>query len=724
MGDKFDGALAGGGRSNAAEVPIPEALQTLCMHETLVTADEEGSIMLLRAVQNPYHGGIMVTAEAGDVNSAVFAEAIKLSQMTSMLTDESRCSKYRKALALALQSRPRSRVLDIGTGTGMLAMLAARSGARHVDAVEMFEPLANLASRIIRDNKLNEKITVHATKSTNLLIKSDKSDADENILEHRADILVTEIFDSALLGEACIPVINHARDDLLTADSTIIPRKAKLYGAIVCSELCSKFQDLGRNFTLHRSKISDSCRAGSCGIPLHIDSLQEGRDYQVLTEHIVLFEFDFSRHCPEERAQHYRIPRSENGIPNGVLTWWELDLTGEGDVVYSTKPGEENWQDHWLPVLYPMPSGGTAGRQKSDIELSAGHNQLSFWFTYGANKSSPPACICGFHALPGGPYRIYELGDEGRQKSLKAKIYAAIDDATIVAKQGGNGSNRIRCLEISDSSVCGILTKQMSLGIPVDVLSVEEDNELSAYLYEQVSRAQKSENGGAITVEHNPLSVVIERELALKKQLADWHSFDVILSEPYTRSMHAYPLSTLGNLIVQRRAVSQLLTKNFTAVPRIGRVKAKIIRFAQGTLQRAFRAVHEVQGLDHKSFAELYRDWPRYERISLPLFQYETTAVSDEAVLHTFDLCKTTENELVAECEAQLKLFPSSIPQAVALWAEYDNEPPSRVGRSEVVWLSDADRTAIVSAGSMRAVCSFHLATGSFTVRFSSPEIL
>lgn len=723
MGDKFAGALAGGGRSNADQIHVPEALQTLSIHETLVAADEEGSIILLRAVQNPDHGGIMVTAQPAAVDSACMTEAIKLSQMTSMLKDTSRCSKYGKAIELALNARPNSRVLDIGTGTGMLAMLAARSGAIHVDAIEMFEPLANLASRVVRDNEFHKKISVHAIKSTALSVASEQNDIVTNTLSHRADILVTEIFDSALLGEACVPVINHALEHLVKADATVIPGKAKLYGSIVRSELCSKFQNLGENFPLHRTDLSRYCKAGSGGIPIHIDALELGTHYQYLTDPFLLFQFEFSKgHCPEERTQQFHVRRSANGIPNGVLTWWELDLTGKGDVLYSTKPGDENWQDHWLPVLYPLPSGDAPSQKGRDISFAAGHNELSFWFSYGVDVKSSPPCICGFHALPGGPYRIMELGDERRLSSLSAKIGIAIEEASKFAKQRRNKSTRIRCIDVSDSSVCGILTKCMATHTPVDVLSVEEDNELSAYLYEQVSRVKGTQNSNHLDIEYNPLSVVLERELIQKKNQAEWSGYDVILSEPYTRSMHAYPISTLGNLIVQRRALSELLEENFTAVPRTARVKAQAIRFAPGTLQEAFGAVNEVQGLDHSSFASLYKEWPGTDRISVPLFQYNTEAVTDEAVLHTFDLCTTSEKELIAEREVYLKLSSSSPPEAVALWAEYDNEPSCLVARSEIVWLSEADKAAIGLAGCIRAICAFHIETGTFTFDFSPEE--
>ena len=50
-------------------------------------------------------------------------------------------------------------VLDIGCGTGILSIFAARAGAKHVYAIDNAE-IAEYARHIIKENKFEDKITV------------------------------------------------------------------------------------------------------------------------------------------------------------------------------------------------------------------------------------------------------------------------------------------------------------------------------------------------------------------------------------------------------------------------------------------------------------------------------------------------------------------------------------------------------------------------------------
>ena len=67
------------------------------------------------------------------------------------LQDAERNRMYAEAIAAVLAARPGAHVLDIGTGTGLLAMMAAGAGAASVTACEAFDPMVSIATQAGRN---------------------------------------------------------------------------------------------------------------------------------------------------------------------------------------------------------------------------------------------------------------------------------------------------------------------------------------------------------------------------------------------------------------------------------------------------------------------------------------------------------------------------------------------------------------------------------------------
>ena len=70
-----------------------------------------------------------------------------------LLSQRSRLSKFEQALQRTVTEE--SYVVDLGTGTGVLAMLAAKAGARRVTAVEIDRFSVEYARQAIK--KINKK---------------------------------------------------------------------------------------------------------------------------------------------------------------------------------------------------------------------------------------------------------------------------------------------------------------------------------------------------------------------------------------------------------------------------------------------------------------------------------------------------------------------------------------------------------------------------------------
>lgn len=130
-----------------------------------------------------------------------------------MLQDQARAHAYQTAIETSV--RPGMLVLEIGAGTGVLAMMAARAGAEHVYTVEANPLMARIAEQCVALNGLSDRVTVLAMHSSQLTIDRE--------LPRRADLLIHEILSSTVLSEGLAPTLHHACTHLLEPDAPLLP---------------------------------------------------------------------------------------------------------------------------------------------------------------------------------------------------------------------------------------------------------------------------------------------------------------------------------------------------------------------------------------------------------------------------------------------------------------------------------------------------------------------
>ena len=131
-----------------------------------------------------------------------------------MLKDTIRTRAYQRAIEDNPNCFKDKVVLDIGCGTGILSIFAARAGAKHVYAIENAE-IANFAREIIKRNKLDGKITVIKGKMEEIELPVPK-----------VDIIISEWMGYCLLYESMLDSVLWARDKYLAKDGKMLPDRA------------------------------------------------------------------------------------------------------------------------------------------------------------------------------------------------------------------------------------------------------------------------------------------------------------------------------------------------------------------------------------------------------------------------------------------------------------------------------------------------------------------
>ncbi|XP_039295051.1 protein arginine N-methyltransferase 1 [Nilaparvata lugens] len=143
-----------------------------------------------------------------------------------MLSDRVRTESYRNALlenSALLQDKI---VLDLGCGTGILAMFAAKAGARRVVAVDQSEIVYD-AIHIVWENNLKDKVDVIKGKIETTKLPVEK-----------VDLIVSEWMGYFLLFEAMLDSVIYARDRYLASGGILIPNR--------CTISLAGFSSLGR----------------------------------------------------------------------------------------------------------------------------------------------------------------------------------------------------------------------------------------------------------------------------------------------------------------------------------------------------------------------------------------------------------------------------------------------------------------------------------------------
>ena len=269
----------------------------------------------------------------------------------AMLDDRARTIAYLDAIARVV--RPGDVVIDLGTGSGVLAVAAVRAGARHVYAVEA-SGIARTARAVFEANGVADRVTLVPGWSTQVE------------LPEPADVLLSETIGDEPLGERTLEALMDARRRFLKDGARFVPRQLQLRATPVTLP-----DDVRRRWGTD-PQVFEDWRAW---YGLDLSPLREARGnvsrlrtvrgretvgWSTLAEPAVVAAIDFASLEALVVDGEGTMRATADGRVDAVVVTWELRLDDDG--VIETRMVPEAASHWWTPVwVLPEPLGVRAG---------------------------------------------------------------------------------------------------------------------------------------------------------------------------------------------------------------------------------------------------------------------------------------------------------------------------------------------------------------------------
>lgn len=230
-------------------------------------------------------------------------------------------------------------VVEIGSGTGLIALLFAKYGAEHVYTCEMNANLAAVAQRVISSTPYANRITLINENSTVAIGRGD--------LPYRPDVIFTETLDCGVVGEGFMPIA----DDIAAIagpETTIMPRNVRQFARLIESESLANLNRASSACGFDLSALNEYSTGNY--FPVHT----ELHRHRFLSETVTVRDYTYVD-CPKPLA--HRLRAAATGTISGVLSWFSADF---GGAIVSNEPGSGS---HWHQAFHTLPE---------DIQVEAG----------------------------------------------------------------------------------------------------------------------------------------------------------------------------------------------------------------------------------------------------------------------------------------------------------------------------------------------------------------
>lgn len=252
-----------------------------------------------------------------------------------MLKDTVRTRTYQRAITDNPNDFKNKIVLDIGAGTGILSIFAARAGAKHVYAIE-FAEIAIFAREIIKQNGLEDKITVIKGKMEEIELPVPK-----------VDIIISEWMGYFLLYESMLDSVLWARDKYLVPGGKMLPDRAQLYIAAIED---GQFKQQKKTFWNDVYGVNMSCMTPTVMKEPLVDTVPQD---MIMSSACKVLDLDLVN-CNKgdvQFASQFSLTMKYTDRVHGIVAWFDTPFSNlERPVMLSTSPYKK--YTHWKHTVF------------------------------------------------------------------------------------------------------------------------------------------------------------------------------------------------------------------------------------------------------------------------------------------------------------------------------------------------------------------------------------
>ncbi|XP_076028884.1 protein arginine N-methyltransferase 1-like isoform X2 [Oratosquilla oratoria] len=250
-----------------------------------------------------------------------------------MLSDKVRTESYRDALMKNSEALAGKNVLDLGCGTSILCMFAAKAGAASVTGVDMSEVVYH-AMDIVKENELDKIITIRKGKMEDLEF------------EHNFDFIVSEWMGYFLLFEGMLDSVLYARDKHLNAGGMLLPNRCTMH-MVGLEDLDSHTKLISFWNNIYGFKMT-------C---MRNEVIKEASTEVVKGEHVItsaaqIADFDLMKITPQdtEFKTSFSLQVSRDGHVTGFVGYFDTYFDLPHPVSFSTGPHAP--PTHWKQTVF------------------------------------------------------------------------------------------------------------------------------------------------------------------------------------------------------------------------------------------------------------------------------------------------------------------------------------------------------------------------------------